>query len=70
MGGMTDDQASGAESILKDQSRSGCSPPERRRLPRSADDHVDGARVRRDRTEPDGGRGNASFNEPLLSAGQ
>lgn len=29
-----------------------------------------GARVRRDRTEPDGGRGNPSFNEPLLSAGQ
>ena len=24
----------------------------------------------RDRTEPDGGRGNPSFNEPLLSAGQ
>ena len=23
-----------------------------------------------DRTEPDGGRGNPSFNEPLLSAGQ
>ena len=41
MGGMTDDQASGAESIWKDQSRSGCSPPERRRLPRSADDHAD-----------------------------
>ena len=27
-------------------------------------------RVRRDRTEPDGGRGNPSFNEPLLSARQ